>query len=311
MVRQNQPPGSTAGAISSLIIGTVVFTIVLVIVGFFSGLKKLFVAVFRQWEKGKLEKIAIGDGSAATTVAANPVANLQNPASMTLLADEKDVVRAADLKRVDLKGAYLSIRYYETRGLAKAKLTISSRVIQKRVGSPVVQLEDLQVESMAKAAMEFRTRAEVLMAGDGSKAELRSVVPITVPDAVAEAPIVEAPTPPVSYPVAQDQEQTTAAPPPPRKKAVSRKQISYRGVLIDAGLAPRTQGDRSFNQYRVLLHDDNLCGELPLWGTDLERVLLESGVKPGDRIEASIVGETEVMIKGKPKPKTIWAISKV
>jgi len=309
VVRHNQPPGSTAGAITSLIIGAAAFVVGLVLIGAVMALKKLFVGCYRRWVvSGKLEKVAVGDGNAAASVAVTPVAILQNPSHLPLLAEENDVVRPAELKRVDLKGAFLSIRYYEAERLAKAKLTISSKVVQKRVGSPVVQLEDRQVTSMAQAAEEFRISAEMRLAGNGSNAE-KIPIPDPVPDAVAVVPVVEPITAPVPRSVAQDQEKKPAM--PARKRAPSSKRLSYRGVLIDSGVARRTQGNNSYNQYRVLLHDDNLGGEMPLWGTDLERVVNESGVKPGDQIEVAIVGETEVMIRGEPKPKTIWAISKV
>lgn len=309
MVRQNQPPGSTAGAITSVIIGAIAFVIGLMFVGTYLGLKKLLGRAYRFWRNRREPQnaVAVGDGNAATSVGDNPVTALQNPASPTLLADEKDGVRPAELKRVDLKGAYLSIRFYENGGVAKAKLTIVAKAVQKRIGSPTLQLDDRQVTSMAQAVMEFKAEAEERMSDDGSKAR-RAPIPVVndgTKDVVEKTP----PTVPAPVPVSQDQEPKIEA--PPRKKLTSRKQISYRGVLIDSGLAPRNQGDRSFNQFRVLLHDDKLGGELPLWGADLERVLQETGVKPGDRIEASIVGDTEVLIKGNPRSKTIWAISKM
>lgn len=99
-------------------------------------------------------------------------------------------------------------------------------------------------------------------------------------------------------------------------KGEQKVQVKYRGTLVSFGREERKlddpeSGERQVRHFCVRIYDENLQAEQPLWGNDLQRVISEGNVKPGDRIELGVVGETAVLVKGKPRKKKVWALSKV
>jgi len=106
------------------------------------------------------------------------------------------------------------------------------------------------------------------------------------------------------------------APAPKRKKVKGQFQVKYQGTVMGFGREERKlddpkKGERLVNHFCLRIYDEVLQAEHPLWGNDLQRVLKEENVKVGDRIELGVVGETEVMVRGKPAKKKVWALNKV
>lgn len=235
----------------------------------------------------------------------------QAPNIHPVFANDLNII-PAELRRVDLKNGFVSIRYYAQEGRAKAKLTISSKSLQKRCGYVTVYLEDRLVSSINQAESEYRLEAEEEL-GEFPPIAKAKPQPVVKVEAEPEAVIEIQP----ELPVAKAAESTTVKPRVERKaKAPQKREVSYRGTLLEAGMAEKTssksgEGEKKFPWYRVLIHDDKLGGENALWGNDLERAIKESGAQPGEQIELGVVGDTEVMHRGKPKTKTIWAVSKI
>lgn len=76
-----------------------------------------------------------------------------------------------------------------------------------------------------------------------------------------------------------------AAPKTPRPRPVVEEEV--RGILVKYGMEPRTIGDRTFDQYCVdleLIDKPNEGKPHRVWGTDLERGIVESMCRLGDKL---------------------------
>lgn len=314
--------GLIAGIVSILtfvIVGALVATLALA----WRGLKALYHSI-----RGNGENTDIIDSPPAAAMQADPMQSAMPVHRQVEAAQPMEVIEPAELKRIDLKGAFVSVRFYSATGNAKAKLTVSTKVLQKRLGC-MVQLQERKTASLVEATALYREEAQALL--DGAAPPPKVVAAATSPEAVAEQPVIanmemaEFATEPFPYdqsypdsgfypePMQEMVAETVAEAPvkPFKKKRTPRLKVAYRGVFLEAGSVQRNKGKRSFNHFRVLLHDDKLGADIPLWGVDLERAIEEAGVSPGDRIEAGIVGDTEVLIHGSAKEKVIWSVTKI
>jgi len=323
--------GGVIAIMTFLVLGLLVGTVSLV----WKGLKFGYVAIRGSGSNANANTNSSMATSLSTSVVAPPSPPPNMPVQALLASAQRvEVIEAGELKRIDLKGAFVSVRYYSATNTAKAKLTVSSRSLQKRLG-PTVQLQEQPAASLVEASEKYREEAQALLDGAAPKPKVVTKVGNIKPVAADEQTVVGEAVPtsfvsepypfdipfPDSYPYADsypeppsesfDEPVQEAKEPRIKRKRPPRSKVTYRGVFVEAGTAERSKGNRTFSQFRVLLHDDTLHAEIPLWGTDLERAVAEAGVLPGDRIEAGIVGDTQVLIRGESMPKVIWTVSKI
>lgn len=248
-----------------------------------------------------------------------PVLMGANPA---LYLDQE--IQAGEIRTIDLqKDARLSVRFYASKGKATGVLTISSQKLRKALGFSRTSLAECDAQSMAEAAVTLRKDADALIAGQElpvrkKRAVVQPAESVQVEQSEA-GPIYEEPPPfadedlhqnfePVHEcelmpePVTAPPEQTFYEGPPKEKELV------YTGIFLGAGYTKRTKGERTFDQFRVQLLHDELRTRIDVWGNDLERVVQDSNVTKGQRVEIAHVGDLPVNIRGKQKVKKIWTL---
>lgn len=262
--------------------------------------------------------------------------------------DEPEVVES-EIRRIELKKGYVVFRFHEQSGTVKGKLTVTSKALHKAIGKTVL-LNLKQCKSLADATNIMRAKAEAIFAAatenkaTASKVAKAPLVPelleAGIPDST-EMPIMEdmsfADMPHDMPAFFSDEEYASMerdtgdpyeqfAPPaapvvadqPKWKKPRGKREfeVKYRGTLVSYGLEPRVledpkKGKREIQHFCVRIHDDELQAEHPLWGNDLQRVITESNVQVGERVELGFVGWTTVMVHGKSERKKLWAVSKI
>lgn len=277
------------------------------------------------------------DGSQASdvepAVTATPAAAASEPVSAALPEIDWDSVEIepAEIKRIDLKKGYVTCWFYREQGMAKGKLTVTTKSLQKVLGK-VVPLPQLDCRTINDAVAAMQSRAEGILATGA--AEAAPAAKRLVKDRSRSEPVVETcqasgddVAPPLeayamTEPITSEKEpyEPYEAPveapakkvPTPRVKVPPKQvQMSYRGLVLGFGFEDRKFGERVSKHYGVRLFDDDLQAENPIWGNDLQRVIEESGVKVGDRVRIDYIGETTVPVRGKPKKKKLWALNKV
>lgn len=256
---------------------------------------------------------------------------------------------AAEIRRIELKKGYVVFRFYEQSGTAKGKLTVTARALHKAIGKTVL-LNLNQCKTLVDATNVMRAKAETILASaavtktDASKGVKASSVQefsaAGIPDSMEMPFMDEMPfadmiseIPPYFtdgdfVPMEPDMgdpyeqfaapEATKEASRPMRKMpdTAPKVEVKYRGILVGYGSEERKlddpkKGERLVNHFCVRIHDEDLHTEQPLWGNDLQRVIKEANVQVGDRIELGVVGETPVMVRGKPRKKKVWTLTKV
>lgn len=247
------------------------------------------------------------------------------------------------IRRIELQKGYVVCRFWEQSGMVKGKLTVTSRTLQKALGKTVI-MREVKCDSIARAVESMRGQAEAVLASaprvrQPESGAIKARVQDEVPQEIGQVPDM------TSFPVNQEGDVLEVPPyisgdghgagdlepdpfeqfsvPEVAPKAVSTRKpgaeptkVSYRGTLISYGREPRklddpAEGERVITHFCVRIFDRELQAEQQLWGNDLQRVVTEAGVKIGDEINIGVVGETPVLIKGKPKKKKVWALTKI
>ena len=76
---------------------------------------------------------------------------------------------------------------------------------------------------------------------------------------------------------------------------------AYQGVVTSAGRTNRSGPDgASYNTFCLTLNDG--VREVPLYGTELERLSLEQRIGPGDRVRIVFMGKAMTQVPGKVRP---------
>jgi hypothetical protein len=68
---------------------------------------------------------------------------------------------------------------------------------------------------------------------------------------------------------------------------------SHVGTLTNAGVFPRSMGDRQFEQYAIDVFKPEIGSDHRLWGADLERALEAAGARPGDKVRIDYTGASK------------------
>ena len=244
----------------------------------------------------------------------------------------------SEIGRVELPRGYVVFRYYASKGVVKGKLTITETAKAQRRKKPLSVTIEGECACIRDAAEVMRVKAEKAIASmpatNKSPRQKLSCGEIlrqeTAAESNTELPAIPAylmsedaemhsgkelePDPFTCFAVAPEVEKSA-----PKRRPISKPkqlQASYRGSLLAFGKEQRKlddpeKGERSVWHFCVRIFDEMLQAEQPLWGNDLKRVIEESDVKIGDRVELGLVGETAVLIKGKPAKKKVWSLSKL
>ncbi len=258
--------------------------------------------------------------------------------------DESEVL-VSEVRLVQLSKGHVVFRYWEQTGTVKGKLTVTSKALFKAIGKSVLINFD-NCPSIAEATKLVRGKGESILASAKQTARKPKVsaddqrVSREVPAAMDMPPYEDAPCfdIPPDLPPHHDYEATASMEPDPwaqfeaptvvpvkqevsaskprPAKGEQKVQVKYQGTLVSFGREERKlddpdNGERLVRHFCVRIYDENLQAEQPLWGNDLQRVISEGNVKPGDRIALGVVGETAVLVKGKPRKKKVWALAKV
>lgn len=187
-------------------------------------------------------------------------------------------------------------RFYAAANTITRTIVRRQKRLLKRFGR-TRELPALEIEGTTLDELERRTIADAkaILDEECEPKKTRQVKPIQDAQAPEKVEATEK----------RDQPKELVMSPP--KKGV----VTYRGKLLASGIAERSFGNKTSNSYGITFEDESLGSENKLWGADLERALKDSGAQTGDRIELVLIGESPVMIKGKPKTKNIWSIRKI
>lgn len=294
------------------------------------------------------KKAVTEDDGAEGSVEAEPVgqtsSDIASAQAQGIDWDEPEVL-VSEVRLVELSKGYVVFRYYEQNGAVKGKLTVTSKALFKAIGKSVLINFD-NCPSIAEATKLVRGKGEAILASAKQTARKPKALADDqgaireVSDAMEMPPYEDAPCfdIPPDLPPHHDYEATASMEPDPwaqfeaptvvpvqqevsaskprPAKGGQKVQVKYQGTLVSFGREERklddpVNGERLVRHFCVRIFDENLQAEQPLWGNDLQRVISEGNVKPGDRIELGVVGETAVLVKGKPTKKKVWALVKV
>lgn len=236
-----------------------------------------------------------------------------------------------ELLRVELKYGVLAIRFYSGQGIAKARLRPGTKTAIRRLGAHL-HLEDRAVTCIRQARDEFTAEANQLLVGETQPRPQKRAQKPKAATSVEDEPFFDLPpldaygpppemggadyedlmptpppSPPPDVPVSPIKEKASSAKRRPFRKSL----LTYTGEVLDMGKIDRSFGNRTSPHYRVLLHDDKLQAENPIWGADLERAVVDAMVRKGDRVRIAFMGETDVLIRGEVKVKKLWQITKI
>jgi hypothetical protein len=87
---------------------------------------------------------------------------------------------------------------------------------------------------------------------------------------------------------------------------------AYQGVVTSVGRTNRTGPDgASYNTFCLTLNDG--AREIPLFGTELERLSVEQRVGPGDRVRIVFMGKVLTQVPGKNRPafRNLYQLARV
>jgi hypothetical protein len=87
---------------------------------------------------------------------------------------------------------------------------------------------------------------------------------------------------------------------------------AYQGVVMSAGRTNRTGPDgASYNTFCLTLKDG--AREIPLFGTELERLSVEQRIGPGDRVRIVFMGKAMTQVPGRDRPafRNLYQLEKV
>ncbi len=294
------------------------------------------------------KKAVTEDDGAERNVEAEPVEQTSSEVASAKAPeinwDESEVL-VSEVRLVQLSKGHVVFRYWEQTGTVKGKLTVTSKALFKAIGKSVLINFD-NCPSIAEATKLVRGKGESILASAKQTARKPKVsaddqrVSREVPAAMDMPPYEDAPCfdIPPDLPPHHDYEATASMEPDPwaqfeaptvvpvkqevsaskprPAKGEQKVQVKYQGTLVSFGREERKlddpdNGERLVRHFCVRIYDENLQAEQPLWGNDLQRVISEGNVKPGDRIALGVVGETAVLVKGKPRKKKVWALAKV
>lgn len=245
----------------------------------------------------------------------------------------------SEISRVELPQGYVVFRYLASQGVVKGKLTVTETARSGLRKKPITALLEGSCSSLSDASRTMKAKGEEaitsLLAQKRGKARKQPPDKSAAvrADGVEETPsALEIPM----YLRSEDAEMQSGrelapdpfehfATAPPEAEAPKRRlpattpantEVSYKGVLLAFGKENRklddpVKGERNVQHFCVRIFDEQLQGEQPLWGNDLRRVLQESDAKVGDRVELGLIGETEVLVKGRKTKKKVWSMTKL
>lgn len=260
--------------------------------------------------------------------------------------DEPEIV-PSEIRRVELSKGFVVVRYNPATGTSVGKLTVTSKTLQKTLGTTLRISSSTNAATVAQATNDMKAKAEALftVAKTTSKRTTRREAGVVKTTSAPEHVIAETPpNEPLMFddvpphvlpeipPYFDERDDMESAGPDPfvgfastsdgetragrRSEKVVAK-VNYRGTLLGYGkekrLLPGENGEeeREVKHFCVRIRDDDLMAEQPLWGNDLRRVLKEAHVRVGDRIDLGIVGEVPVLINGETKMKKVWSLKKL
>ena len=87
---------------------------------------------------------------------------------------------------------------------------------------------------------------------------------------------------------------------------------AYQGIVTSAGRTSRSGPDgASYNTFCLTLNDG--VREIPLYGTELERLSREQRVGPGDRVRVVFMGKAMTQVPGKARPayRNLYQLSRM
>jgi hypothetical protein len=248
-------------------------------------------------------------------------------------------IEVSEIGRVELddKG-YVVFLFHKSKSVAKGRFTSTAKTLQ-RAGIRTVAIE-VPCQTFAEALARMKEKAEDIIASakerrkrvrTSNKAQESEKSPASgeskddndIPAYMAaedEAMFCgqemsqESSCP---MPEFDDEPIVQTATAPSRSAApVAKPSVCYRGTLQSFGMEPRKlvdpkNGDHVVNHYCVRIFDETLRAEQPLWGNDLQRVIEEASAVVGNRVELGLIGETSVLVKGKPRKKKIWSLTRL
>ncbi|MFB0936397.1 MAG: hypothetical protein QMB52_11555 [Propionivibrio sp.] len=246
---------------------------------------------------------------------------------------------ASEISRVELPRGYVVFRYLASQGIVKGKLTVTETARSGKRKKPITVLVEGSCSSLSEATRTMKAKGEeaLISLAAQKKGKTKNQRPGTTAAVRAEG--MEGTPGDLEIPMylrSEDAEMQTgrelnpdpfehfATSPPeaevPKRRLTAPKpastEVSYKGVLLAFGKENRklddpVKGERNVQHFCVRIFDEQLQAEQPLWGNDLRRVLEESDAKVGDRVELGLVGETEVLVKGRPTKKKVWSLTKL
>ena len=280
---------------------------------------------------------AVNAGAGAVQRAVTPKKATVPTADLSLWAVQPDV-EVFEIDRVELPKGYVVLRFYKAKAIAKGRFTATAKALQ-RAGVKTVDLE-VSCLTIGQARTLMREKAQSII--DSAKAQASRA---RTPKVAAESEQVQAcamdsgdggipayladedaaifrdpawvSEPANAMPAFDDEPVVQAATAPVRSAPPApNPSVCYRGTLQRFGMEKRTfsdpkKGDRIVNHFCVRIFDEALQAEQPLWGNDLQRVIEEGGAKVGDRVDLGLIGETSVMVRGKPQKKKVWSLTRL
>lgn len=315
-------------------VSLLVFT--LLVAAYRGAIKRPVMALVDQY-RGRKEQTVEGADAAAVSIQAPEVVE-----TASAIWETPEIV-ASQIRRIEFhKKGYVVFSYYEKTGEVKGKLTVTSRATQKVVGKMIV-LRHHSAANILDATAAMKAQAEAVLSAKNSqevghaRQASDTAAQDSIPEWVTEMPSWDGPppgwdaSPPDSHEYANverecdggnpsDHHSAPVVHPEPvrlQKKLPSKQaDVTYQGILTGYGFEDRTMddpksGEKRIRQFCVRIHDQNLQAENQLWGNDLQRVITEAKVQVGERVELGVVGQTPVMVRGKPRNKKVWTLKKV
>ena len=240
----------------------------------------------------------------------------------------------SEIRLIELPKGHITFRY--DKGVARGRFTATQKTL-RRSGLDAVDLT-VHCPTLREANAALIARAEAVIAsvktGKRTRKETRGAttesldaprgemeVPPWIREEDAAMGMGQESSDPFQHfapDTQQASEEPVESPPvaPHKSRRPEQTQISYKGTLAAFGMENRKlddpkKGERTVRHFCVRIFDETLRAEHPLWGNDLKRVIEESGAKVGDRVEVGLIGESEILIKGKPTKKKIWSLVKL
>ncbi len=288
---------------------------------------------------------------AEQSVAIPPVHVSESESAADRAFSDWPLFEAGEIARIDLKRGRLVCRFYRQQGLAKGKLTPTAAMAKRSLGGSVqlepVSCESLEaaVAMMQKQAERILNSTKVArkspvirgatavpaiqegavstpMIGELMRSDEFDDIPVFPPSDCEPVEFERVNDDPFSVldsgSIPSGVERAVEK---PVSTSVARSgQVAYQGVVQTFGLVdrwmPKDEKDpnskkKKVEHFRVRLLDEELQIEQDHWGTDLERVIKDSGVQVGDRVQIAVVGSTPVVVKGRTRMKKVWALTRL